>query len=55
MVPEPDDGLREIVQAAAGDYADAVNWGAVHAAALQRSGLPAVVAMRPPAGEEAAK
>jgi L,D-transpeptidase ErfK/SrfK len=55
VAPEPADGLRQIVQTAAGDYADAVNWDALQAAALQRTGLPVVVAMRPPAGEEAEK
>ena len=53
--PEPLEGLRQIVQAVAGDYADAVDWGAVDTAVLRRTGLPVEVAMRPPIGDEAAK
>jgi len=54
MTPEPLSGLREQVSAAAGDYAQAIDWNAVAEAASQRTGLPIQVAMRPPGGEMSA-
>lgn len=53
VAPEEVSGFVQIVQAAAGDYANAVNWDAVRAAELRRTGVPVAVAMRPPAGDEA--
>jgi L,D-transpeptidase ErfK/SrfK len=50
MTPEQLVGLREQVSAAAGDYAQAVDWNAAGRAAYQRTGLPVQVAMRPPSG-----
>lgn len=46
----PVHGLHEVVQAAAGQYADAVDWNAVDRAGLERTGLPVEVARRPPQG-----
>lgn len=44
--PEPVHGVDTIVQAAAGSYADLVNWGAVQRAAQQRTGMAVLVAHR---------
>ena len=54
MTPDPPAGLRDIVSAAAGDYAQAVDWNAVDQAGIQRTGVPIEVAMRPPNGPMAA-
>jgi L,D-transpeptidase ErfK/SrfK len=51
MVPAQASGLREAVSGIAGASADSVDWNAVGQAALQRTGLPAEIAQRPPAGE----
>ncbi|HML10973.1 MAG TPA: L,D-transpeptidase family protein [Stellaceae bacterium] len=48
MTPDPPAGLRDIVNAAAGDAAQAVDWNAVDQAGMRRSGLPIEVAMRAP-------
>jgi L,D-transpeptidase ErfK/SrfK len=48
-------GLREAVNATAGNYSDAIDWAAVDQAGLQRTGLPVEVGQRPPVGYEAAK
>jgi L,D-transpeptidase ErfK/SrfK len=48
VTPVADDTVRQIVQAAAGDYAQTVDWGAVDQAGLQRTGLPVEIARRPP-------
>jgi L,D-transpeptidase ErfK/SrfK len=44
---DPAPGVREIVRAAAGQFADQVDWERVEAAASERTGLPAAVAERP--------
>ena len=43
---EPAPGVRSVVRAAAGRYAEAVDWGAVDKAAQGRTGAPVVVADR---------
>jgi L,D-transpeptidase ErfK/SrfK len=50
MTPDPPSGLREIVNAAAGDYTQAVDWNAVDQAGVQRTGLPIEVATGTPGG-----
>ena len=50
MSPDAPAGLRQTVSAAAGDYAQAVDWNAVDQAGMQRTGLPVEVATRPPGG-----
>ena len=50
MTPEPVAELRDQVSAAAGNYAQTVDWRAVDEAAVQRTGLPVEIAMRPPGG-----
>lgn len=47
MTPDPPAGLRDIVGAAAGDYAQAVDWNTVDLAGSQRTGLPIEVVTRP--------
>jgi L,D-transpeptidase ErfK/SrfK len=49
MTPAAVPGLREQVAAVAGDYAQAVDWNVVAQVDTQRSGLPILVAQRPPA------
>jgi L,D-transpeptidase ErfK/SrfK len=46
MTPRPPQGLREMVNAAAGDNAQTLDWGAVDRAGMQRRGLPVIVARR---------
>jgi L,D-transpeptidase ErfK/SrfK len=46
MTPRQPQGLRELVNAAAGDAAPPVDWGAVDRAGRERSGLPVIVARR---------
>ena len=48
MTPTPLSGLREQVNAVAGDFAQTVDWSAVDEAGMQRSGLPVQVGTRPP-------
>jgi L,D-transpeptidase ErfK/SrfK len=48
MTPAPLEGLREQVNAVAGNYAQTVDWRTVDQAGLQRDGLPVQVATRPP-------
>ena len=48
MIPDQPAGLRELVSAAAGNYAQAVDWNAVDQAGLQRTGLPIEVATGSP-------
>jgi L,D-transpeptidase ErfK/SrfK len=55
VTPEQAAGLRELVAAAAGNYADAVDWNAAGQADAQRTGLPVMVARRPPPGAETAQ
>ena len=43
---DPAKGVAKIVRAAAGEYADAVDWSAVERAAKERSGMPVQVARR---------
>lgn len=44
---DPAVGVREVVRAAAGQFADQVDWERVEAAANERTGLPVPVAERP--------
>src|SRR5205085_5131787 len=44
--PDPAAGVDEVVRAAAGRYADSVDWGAVRRAAMQRTGMAVLVADR---------
>ena len=44
VTPEPLEDVRPLVRAAAGRYADAVDWDAVDRAANERTGLPVLVA-----------
>jgi len=44
--PDPAQGVDEMVRAAAGRYAESVDWGAVHRAAQQRTGMAVLVADR---------
>ncbi|HVC55246.1 MAG TPA: L,D-transpeptidase family protein [Stellaceae bacterium] len=44
VTPDPAQGIRELVTAAAGRYADAVDWDAVDQAAQQRTGMPIPIA-----------
>jgi L,D-transpeptidase ErfK/SrfK len=44
---DPAPGVREVVRAAAGQFADQVDWERVEAAANGRTGLPVAVAERP--------
>jgi L,D-transpeptidase ErfK/SrfK len=44
MTPDPPNGLRQVVSAAAGNLAQAIDWNAVDQAGLQRTGLPIEVA-----------
>ncbi|HVH82135.1 MAG TPA: L,D-transpeptidase family protein [Stellaceae bacterium] len=46
MTPRQPEGLRQVVTAAVGDAATAVDWRAADQAGMQRSGLPVVVAAR---------
>ena len=48
MTPDPPAGLRQVVSAAAGNSAQAVDWNAVDQAGLQRTGLPIEVAKGSP-------
>jgi L,D-transpeptidase ErfK/SrfK len=48
VTPQSDDSIRQIVQTAAGASADAFDWAAVDNAGVERSGLPVLVAQRPP-------
>jgi L,D-transpeptidase ErfK/SrfK len=48
VTPTAVPGLREQVAAVAGDYAQAVDWNVVAQVDTQRSGLPILVAQRPP-------
>ncbi len=50
MSPDLPADLHQVVSAAAGDYAQAVDWNAVDQAGLQRTGLPIEVATRSPGG-----
>jgi L,D-transpeptidase ErfK/SrfK len=50
MSPDLPADLRQIVSAAAGNYAQAVDWNAVDQAGLQRTGLPIEVAQGAPSG-----
>jgi len=50
LVPANLPDLHQIVQAAAGNYADAIDWNAVDDADRDRTGLPVLVAQRPPPG-----
>ena len=44
VTPEPAEGVRPLVRAAAGRYGDTVDWDAVDRAASERTGLPVLVA-----------
>jgi L,D-transpeptidase ErfK/SrfK len=44
---DPATGVRAVVQAAAGQFADQVDWNAVATAAAERTGVPVPVAERP--------
>jgi L,D-transpeptidase ErfK/SrfK len=46
VTPDPAQNVRELVNAAAGQYADSVDWAAVDQAADRRTGLPVRVAQR---------
>jgi L,D-transpeptidase ErfK/SrfK len=54
VTPEPARGVRQIVRAAAGQYADVVDWRAVDEAANARTGMPVAVADRSGAAPQAA-
>jgi L,D-transpeptidase ErfK/SrfK len=53
MAPQADDSVRQIVQTAAGTHSDGVDWPAVDNATFERTGVPVLVAQRPPAGDAA--
>jgi L,D-transpeptidase ErfK/SrfK len=42
--PDPATGVRDVVRAAAGQFADGVDWQAVNMAATERTGVPVLVA-----------
>lgn len=50
MTADPPAGLRQIVSAAAGDFAPAVDWRAVDREGLRRTGRPTEVAVGAPGG-----
>ena len=54
VTSDPAQGVRELVQAQAGQYADGVDWDAVDAAANERSAMPVAVAQRPESARDAA-
>ena len=54
VAPDPARGVRALVRAAAGQYADAVDWNAVDKAANRRTGVPVRVAERSAVADNAA-
>ncbi len=54
VTPEPAVGVRELVRAVAGPYADMVDWDAVEQAANQRTGMPVRVGGKSAFDREAA-